>query len=112
MPIGVKITTQGLRHLFATVKSHLHAGYNHTKNFLGRVDHAVNVGKHTYNAIEPVIKHYAGGHSRAIHSGVMNSLSGYERLRNTVMDHHNDAVHHVNQVAGNLRKSLPNLGLA
>ena len=48
MPIGMKVTPQGLRNLFATVKSHLHAGYNHTKNFLGRVDHAVNVGKQAY----------------------------------------------------------------
>ena len=91
MPVGVEITPQSLRNRFATVKSHLHAGYNHTKNFLGRVDHAVNVGKHLYNAIEPVINHYAGGHSRDIHNGVMNGLSGSERLRNTVMDHHNDA---------------------
>ena len=112
MPIGQKITPQSLRSLFATVKSHVNAGYNHTKNFLGRVDHAVNIGKHIYNAIEPVINHYAGNHSRAIHHGVKSGLSGYERLRYTVMDHHEDAVHHVNQVAGNLRKSLPNLGLS
>ena len=46
MPIGQEITPQGLRNLFATVKSHLNAGYNHTKNFPGRDDHAVNVGKH------------------------------------------------------------------
>ena len=112
MPIGMKITPQGLRDLFATVKSHVNAGYNHTKSVFGRVDHAVNIGKHIYNAVEPVNNHYAGNHSRANHHGVMSGLSGYERLRNTVMDHHDDALHHVNQVTSTLRKSLPNLGLA
>ena len=54
MPIGHKITPHGLRDLFSRVKSHINAGYNHTKNFVGKVDHAVNVGNHIYNAIEPV----------------------------------------------------------
>ena len=58
MPIGVKITPQGLRHIFSTVKSHLSAGYHHTKHFLGKVDHAVQIGKHISNAREPVINHY------------------------------------------------------
>ena len=109
MPIGVKITTQGLRNLFATVKSRMNAGYNHTKNFLGRVDHAVSIGKHIYNAIEPVINHYAGSHHRAIHSGVMHGLSGYESLRNKVMDHHEDAVNQYGSVVGKLKKALPGL---
>ena len=81
-------------------------------HFLDVLTKLLILKKHIYNAIEPVINHYAGNHSRAIHNGVMNGVSGYERLRNTVMDHHNDAVHHFDQVSGNLRKSLPNLGLA
>lgn len=111
MPIGVKITTNGLRQLFSNVKSHIHSGYHHTKNFLGKVDHAVHIGKTIYNALEPLINHYAPtNHYSAIHNGVMKSLSGYETLRNKVIDHHDEALHHVNQVTGNLRKSLPNLG--
>jgi hypothetical protein len=112
MPIGVKITPQGLRQLFSRVKSHLHAGYHHTKNFLGKVDHAVQTGKHIYNAIEPVINHYVPTHHyNAIHNTAIRGLSGYESLRNKVIDHHEDAVHQVGRVASNLKKSLPNLGL-
>ena len=87
------------------MKSHLHSGYYHTKNFLGKVDHAVNAGKQIYNAIEPVINHYVSGHSNAINNTVMKSLSGYESLRNKVMDHHADASYHY----GNVKRALPGL---
>ena len=101
MPIGHKITPHGLRDLFSRVKSHINAGYNHTKNFVGKVDHA-----HIYNAIEPVIDHYVSGNgSRAIHNHVMKGLSGYESLRNKLIDHHEDAINHF----GNVRKALPGL---
>ena len=104
--IGQKITTQGLRNLFSRVKSHMNAGYNHTKNFLGKVDHAVNVGNQIYNALEPVINHYVSGNgSRAFHNGVMKSLNGYETLRNKLIDHHEDAANHY----GNVKRSLPGL---
>jgi len=104
--IGVKVTPQSLRNLFSRVKSHLHTGYHHTKNFLGKVDHAVHYGKQIYNAIEPIINHYVGGHgARAIHNHVIRGLSGYENLRNKVIDHHEDAVNHY----GNVRKALPGL---
>ena len=106
MPIGVKVTPQGLRDVFSRVKSHLHAGYNHTKNFLGKVDHAVHFGKQIYSALEPVISHYASGYgARAIHNNVMKGLGGYESLRNKVMDHHAEAVNHY----GNVKKALPGL---
>jgi hypothetical protein len=104
--IGQKVTTQSLRNLFSRVKSHLHSGYNHTKNFLGKVDHAVDVGKQIYNALEPVINHYVSGNgSRAIHNGVMKGLNGYESLRNKLIDHHEDAANH----CGNVKRSLPGL---
>ena len=106
MPVGVKVTPQGLRDIFSRVKSHLHSGYYHTKNFLGKVDHAVNVGKQIYNALEPVINHYVSGNgSRAIHSHVMKGLNGYESLRNKLIDHHEDAANHY----GNVKRSLPGL---
>ena len=104
MPIGVKVTSQGLRDLFSRVKSHMNAGYNHTKNFLGKVDHAVKVGKQIYSALEPVINHYASGYgARAINNHVMKGLSGYESLRNKVIDHHEDAMNRY----GNVKRALP-----
>ena len=104
--IRQKITPQGLRNLFSRVKSHLHTGYHHTKNFLGKVDHAVNVGKQIYNALEPVINHYISGHgARAINNSVMKSLSGYESLRKNVIDHHEDATYHY----GKVKRALPGL---
>ena len=100
-----KFNTHSLRHIYNNVKSGLGAGYHHTKNILSHVDHAVKFGKHVYNAIEPLISQYAGNHHKAINDHVVHGLSGYESLRNKVLDV-ND---HVQHVAGHLKKTLPAL---
>ena len=42
-----------------------------------------------------------------IHKHVMNGLSGYEKIKKAVVDHHDEAVHHVNSAG----KKLVNLGI-
>ena len=97
-----------LHRLYRNVKSGLVSGYHHTKNVLGHVDKAVNIGKHIYNAVEPLINRYAGNHRQAISDHVMKGLSGYESLRNKVLD----ANDHVQSVAGHLKKTLPLMRVA
>ena len=101
----MKMNHLNLHRLYRNVKSGLVSGYHHTKNIFNHVDHAVKVGKHIYNAVEPLINRYAGNHHQAINDHVMKGLSGYESLRNKVLD----ANDHVQSVAGHLKKTLPQL---
>ena len=103
--VFAKVNSNHLRRMFNNVKSGIVTGYNHTKNILGHIDHAVRTGKHIYHAIEPLISRYAGNHHQAINNHVMHGLSGYESVRNKVLD----ANDHVQQVAGHLKKNLPHL---
>ena len=105
MPIGIKITPHTLRKAYQNVKTGLTSGYHHVKNVLNHVDSAVKFGKHVYRAVEPLINRYAENHHRAINDNVMKGLSGYESMRNKVID----ANDHVQQITGHLKKNPPQL---
>ena len=57
------------------------SGYHHVKNVLGHVDHAVNIGKKIYHAVEPLINRYAKNHHKAINDHVVHGLTGYESMK-------------------------------
>ena len=106
--LGVKVTPQNLRQVLHTAKNHFHNAYHQTRNFFGNVDNAVKMGKRVYQVLEPMISQYAGANNyNATHNGVMRGLSGYESLRNKVVEHHNDALN----VVSHLKKNMPKLGL-
>ena len=48
-----------------------------------------------------------GANHQHIHKHVMDGLSGYEKIKKAVVDHHDEAVDHVNHV----KKNLINIGL-
>ena len=103
--VFAKVNSNHLRRMFNNVKSGIVSGYHHTKNVLGHIDHGIKTAKHIYNAIEPLISRYAGNGHQAINDHVIHGLSGYESLRNKVLD----ANDHVQQVTGHLKKTLPQL---
>ena len=103
---GVKFNAHQLRKAYHNVKFGIMSGYHHVKNVLGKVDHAVNIGKKIYNAVEPLINRYAAeNHHKAINDHVIHGLSGYESMRNKVLD----ANDHAQQITGHLKKTLPQL---
>ena len=103
--VGVKFNAHHLRKAYQNIKSGIMSGYHHVKNVLGHVDHAVNIGKKIYHAVEPLINRYAENHHKAINDHVVHGLSGYESMRNKVLD----ANDHVQQITGHLKKNLPQL---
>jgi len=105
---GGKLTKESFHRVVNKVKGHIHNGYHKTKNFLGHVDHGIRVAKQVYSALQPAIEHYGGG---AINKHVMKGVGGYDQLRSKVMDAHDTALNHVNQVAGTLKKAKVNIGL-
>ena len=80
------------------LKHHVHRSYHHVKNIAGHIDHGISIAKDAYKILEPVINTYAGHHSGHIHSHALKALSGYESLRNNVLD----ANHHATTVGSKL----------
>ena len=103
-----KITRDSIARTYSNVKGHLHRGYHRAKHILGQVDHGIKVAKHVYSALAPAIDHFGGS---GLHKHVTKAIGGYENVRNKVMDVHDTAGHHVNQVVGNLKKAVPSIGL-
>ena len=48
-----KLTRKHIVHGLGKAKNFIGSAYNHTKNFLGNVDHGDRVLKHVYGAIAP-----------------------------------------------------------
>jgi hypothetical protein len=68
----------------------------------------MRVAKQVYSALAPAIEHYGGGH---VNKHVIKGIGGYEQMRNKVMDAHDNALQHVNQVTGSLKKAKVNIGI-
>ena len=105
---GGKFSRDSFHRAYNGIKSHISHGYYRAKHFLGHVDNGIRTAKHVFSAIAPVIEHYGGGH---VNKHVTKGIGGYEQLRNKVMDAHDNALQHVNQVTGNLKKAKINIGL-
>ena len=85
-----KFNKHHFRNTLNGLKHHIGRGYHHVKNIASHIDHGIHVEKDIYKILEPVIKEYHPGHQQ-LHHHAIKALSGYESLRNNVMD----ANHHV-----------------
>ena len=103
--VGVKFNAHHLRKAYQNVKPGIMSGYHHVKNVSEHVDHAVNIGKKIYHAVEPLINRYAENHHKAINDHAVHGLTGYESMGNKV----SDANDHVQQTTGHLKNNLPPL---
>ena len=90
-----KISRRDVARHFHRAKNFLGNAYHHTRNFLGNVDHGVRTFKHIYGAIAPALESY-GVNPASKH--VMKALTGYDNIRNNVLEHHDRVVNDVNNV--------------
>ena len=93
-----KITPQSIQHTLRNVRSHIGNAYHHVKNIAHHVNHGFHVAKSVYRAIEPALRELAPAHADTIHGHVMQAVSGYDNIRNKVLD----VNHHVTNVGGKL----------
>ena len=100
-----KITKQQVQHHFNKAKSFLGNAYNHTKNFLNDVDSGVKTFKSVYGALAPILDSYG---ITSTHKHVMKALTGYDNVRNQVLEGHQRAVGDVKRLNDNLRKNNVN----
>ena len=100
-----KISRRDVAHHFHRAKNFLGNAYRHTRNFLGDVDHGVRTFKHIYGAIAPVLESYG---VNPANKHVMKALTGYDNIRNNVLEHHDRVVNDVNNIKNNLVKKNVN----
>ena len=92
-----KFNKHYFKHTLGNLKHHVQRGYHHLKQIGHNIDYGVHVAKDIYKILEPVIKEYHPGHHQ-LHNHAIKALSGYESLRNNVLD----ANHHATTVGSKL----------
>ena len=78
--------------------------WNHAVKWAGQIDHAFNLGKRIYGALQPALEDLGGSN---INRAVMSGLSRYEQGRNEVMGGYNNVQAHLSR----LRRAAPELDL-
>ena len=78
--------------------------WNHAVKWAGHIDHAMDVSKRIFGALQPAIQDM-GGHD--INRAVMGGIGRYEQGRNEIMGHHNQVQAHLSR----LRRAAPELDL-
>ena len=104
-----KVTKQQVHHHFNRAKDFLGKAYHHTRNFLGDIDDGVRTFKNIYSAVAPVLDSY--GLNAGKNSHIMKALSGYDTIRNNVVEKHERVVNDINKVKKNLSKKNITLDL-
>jgi hypothetical protein len=94
-------------HHFNRAKDFLGKAYNQTKSFLGDVDSGVKTFKNIYGVVAPILDSYGLNASKNTH--VIKALSGYDDIRNNIIEKHDRVVNDVKKVKNNLVKKNINL---
>ena len=108
---GVKLDRNSFRHAIGKTKNLVGKAYSTTKNVLTDIDSGIRVAKQIYSIVSPVLQSTLGDNYHKTNKYVMKGLSGYDQLRSKVMEGDEQATHHYNQVAGDLKKAKIDIGL-
>jgi len=73
--------------------------YQTAKKMLGDVNDAYSTAKKAYSVLEPMVG------NPGIHKHVMKAVSGYESIRNKVMDSHDAIANNVEMARSGLKKA-------
>jgi hypothetical protein len=100
-----------VKHHFDKVKNLLGQGYAHGKAFLGRLDNAVNTGKEIYKIIEPALHSLAPQTTSKANKHLTDAASRYDSIKNKVIQAHDTAEHHVNDISSKFKSKNIHIGL-
>ena len=78
--------------------------WNHAVKWAGQIDHAMDVSKNIFGALQPAIQDMGGAH---VNRAVMGGIGRYEQGRNEIMGHHNK----VQATLSHLRRAAPELDI-
>ena len=83
-----KITKKDVTHHFNKAKAFVGHHYGVAKNILNDIDKGVTTFKHIYSALTPLLDKY--GVINKVHPHAMKALSGYDTIKNKVLEFNND----------------------
>ena len=92
-----------IRRSFHNFRNHLTHGYNQSKNILGQIDSGIGMAKRIYSVLAPTIEQLGGG---IINKQAIKALGDYETIRNKVIDEHEGARRHFDNVVGGLQNKV------
>ena len=81
-----KITQQSIQNTLRNVTNHIGNTYSHVKHIAHHINNGFHAAKQVYRAIEPAVEEFIPQHHNTIHGHVMNAVSGYDNIRNKVLD--------------------------
>ena len=107
-----KVSQDYVRNNFIKAKHIIGNKYVEGKRLLHNIDSGVRVAKKVYSAVAPVINSLAGNENFSkINKHAMKAISGYDNIRQSVMDGHEQAEEHITQTFSNLKKQGISIGL-
>ena len=110
--LGIKFNRNTLSNVMKTTKNHIGQAYGFTKNILNNVDSGVRLFKNIYSIAQPVIQDVLGTDTaKTGNKFIKQGLSGYEKIRNKVMDTDENLKRHYNTIVGGLEKNKIDIGL-
>ena len=110
--LGIKFNRNTLSNVMKTTKNHIGQAYGFTKNILNNVDSGVRLFKNIYSIAQPVIQDVLGTDTaKTGNKFIKQGLSGYENIRNKVMDTDENLKRHYNTIVGGLKKNKIDIGL-
>lgn len=95
-----KVNRTYLHHQFNKVKNFTGHAYHHTKNFLGDLDHGIKTFKTVYQSLQPFLEQH-GAHHTNLHRNVTKAITGYDTIRNKVIESH-DNLHRIHNIVNPL----------
>ena len=109
--LGVKLNRSSIGNAFNKAKKIIGNTYSTTKNTLTDIDSGMRTAKMIYSAFSPVFNSLLGEQYKNVNKNVIKGLSGYENLRNKIMETDEQARNHFNQITSDLKKNKIDIGL-
>ena len=109
--LGIKLSKQQIQRTIARTKHMANRVYSYGKNLVKDIDQGVRTFKDVYSIANPALTSLLGDHMKGVNKHVMKGLSGYENIKNQVMNTEENIKHHYNQVVGDLGKKKIDIGL-
>ena len=109
--LGIKLSKQHIRNTIAKTRHMANKAYRYEKGLAKDIDQGVRTFKDVYSVLNPALSSMFGDHMKGVSKHVMKGLTGYENIKNQVMNTEENIKHHYNQVVGDLNKKKIDIGL-
>ena len=92
---------------------HAQRAYHKGLTYARHLDAAANTAKKVYGVLAPHLESRGGSVAQSISSGAVGAIKGYEKMRKTGMDTHEDVMGKIKKagsVLNQVREAAPELG--